>query len=138
MLSSPVASSVTLAVAAAAVSVGVSASGFFFNDTATTEIYALSLHDALPIFTVRVRLAVSSSPACRVRPLRSLWLSVQLPSVLCVPGLRLALVGTPGIVTGVGAAAERKGAVVGKGVEPRGARILKKKKRAERGRRGAA
>src|SRR5256885_7984418 len=23
--------------------------GFFFNDTATTEIYSLSLHDALPI-----------------------------------------------------------------------------------------
>src|SRR5258706_8435825 len=26
---------------------------FFFNDTATTEIYTLSLHDALPIFTKR-------------------------------------------------------------------------------------
>src|SRR6202046_5884637 len=26
------------------------ASVFFFNDTATTEIYTLSLHDALPIF----------------------------------------------------------------------------------------
>src|SRR3712207_7952655 len=26
---------------------------FFFNDTATTEIYTLSLHDALPIFAVR-------------------------------------------------------------------------------------
>src|SRR5690606_42160238 len=25
-------------------------SRFFFNDTATTEIYTLSLHDALPIF----------------------------------------------------------------------------------------
>src|SRR2546430_17606349 len=24
---------------------------FFFNDTATTEIYTLSLHDALPIFS---------------------------------------------------------------------------------------
>src|SRR5688572_33211920 len=24
---------------------------FFFNDTATTEIYTLSLHDALPIWT---------------------------------------------------------------------------------------
>ena len=24
--------------------------GFFFNDTATTEIYTLSLHDALPIW----------------------------------------------------------------------------------------
>src|SRR3712207_7343473 len=26
---------------------------FFFNDTATTEIYTLSLHDALPIFQGR-------------------------------------------------------------------------------------
>src|SRR3712207_8466542 len=26
---------------------------FFFNDTATTEIYTLSLHDALPIFLDR-------------------------------------------------------------------------------------
>src|SRR3712207_7404540 len=28
---------------------------FFFNDTATTEIYTLSLHDALPIFGVDPR-----------------------------------------------------------------------------------
>src|SRR5690349_23872152 len=26
---------------------------FFFNDTATTEIYTLSLHDALPIYDAR-------------------------------------------------------------------------------------
>src|SRR2546427_11924657 len=26
---------------------------FFFNDTATTEIYTLSLHDALPISVIR-------------------------------------------------------------------------------------
>src|SRR5256885_13481379 len=29
---------------------------FFFNDTATTEIYTLSLHDALPIYLARARL----------------------------------------------------------------------------------
>src|SRR2546429_993456 len=28
---------------------------FFFNDTATTEIYTLSLHDALPISRLRLR-----------------------------------------------------------------------------------
>src|SRR2546430_3478424 len=28
---------------------------FFFNDTATTEIYTLSLHDALPIYRAEVR-----------------------------------------------------------------------------------
>src|SRR2546421_4359589 len=30
---------------------------FFFNDTATTEIYTLSLHDALPISVAAVALA---------------------------------------------------------------------------------
>src|SRR2546430_12604525 len=30
---------------------------FFFNDTATTEIYTLSLHDALPISTGNVQLS---------------------------------------------------------------------------------
>src|SRR2546429_9181718 len=30
---------------------------FFFNDTATTEIYTLSLHDALPIAHPRVQLS---------------------------------------------------------------------------------
>src|SRR6202048_2966375 len=29
---------------------------FFFNDTATTEIYTLSLHDALPIYPWRTRI----------------------------------------------------------------------------------
>src|SRR5215211_5422825 len=31
---------------------------FFFNDTATTEIYTLSLHDALPICIARLESAV--------------------------------------------------------------------------------
>src|SRR5437016_14151830 len=31
---------------------------FFFNGPATTEIYTLSLHDALPILKVRCRLAL--------------------------------------------------------------------------------
>src|SRR3712207_6949012 len=33
---------------------------FFFNDTATTEIYTLSLHDALPIWATVVRLRLLS------------------------------------------------------------------------------
>src|SRR5256886_17436279 len=32
---------------------------FFFNDTATTEIYTLSLHDALPIFPPRPRWVIA-------------------------------------------------------------------------------
>src|SRR6266511_6487786 len=35
---------------------------FFFNDTATTEIYTLSLHDALPISSP------SAWPGCRTAP----------------------------------------------------------------------
>src|SRR3712207_8086507 len=34
---------------------------FFFNDTATTEIYTLSLHDALPIFDMARQLIDSLS-----------------------------------------------------------------------------
>src|SRR5687767_15443361 len=33
---------------------------FFFNDTATTEIYTLSLHDALPIWPPRASRAAAS------------------------------------------------------------------------------
>src|SRR3712207_8868531 len=36
---------------------------FFFNDTATTEIYTLSLHDSLPIYGAGG--AASSSLGCR-------------------------------------------------------------------------
>src|SRR3712207_7679022 len=41
---------------------------FFFNDTATTEIYTLSLHDALPIWRQRalVPLRADADPAARV------------------------------------------------------------------------
>src|SRR3712207_7726997 len=35
---------------------------FFFNDTATTEIYTLSLHDALPICRRRDRAASPPAP----------------------------------------------------------------------------
>src|SRR3990167_6891486 len=36
---------------------------FFFNDTATTEIHTLSLHDALPIFYLR-NFCRQPSPSC--------------------------------------------------------------------------
>src|SRR5256714_11937330 len=48
---------------------------FFFNDTATTEIYTLSLHDALPICSttsISSSLRSSSIIACRVSPSRML------------------------------------------------------------------
>src|SRR3712207_9394087 len=44
---------------------------FFFNDTATTEIYTLSLHDALPICDGAARLrARAAEPAGAGRRLR--------------------------------------------------------------------
>src|SRR5258706_8674615 len=44
---------------------------FFFNDTATTEIYTLSLHDALPIYTGSASRASSPSSASAAAPSRS-------------------------------------------------------------------
>src|SRR3712207_8435338 len=41
---------------------------FFFNDTATTEIYTLSLHDALPIWTGRRPSGGTGAPGCAGTP----------------------------------------------------------------------
>src|SRR2546429_2639320 len=57
---------------------------FFFNDTATTEIYTLSLHDALPISS-----ACRAGPALR-RELHALRLAVLgLHIIGPVPGTAL-------------------------------------------------
>src|SRR2546429_4639959 len=45
---------------------------FFFNDTATTEIYTLSLHDALPIYPDRRIAAGPGRPRRRRRGARRL------------------------------------------------------------------
>src|SRR5574337_2028398 len=65
---------------------------FFFNDTATTEIYTLSLHDALPIFqgycarlnrglgnraTCSVLALAGRASAVRYLPLAPRWLAVE-------------------------------------------------------------
>src|SRR5215216_7914086 len=39
---------------------------FFFNDTATTEIYTLSLHDALPISDLAQLRAYRARPLCQI------------------------------------------------------------------------
>src|SRR3712207_9287323 len=44
---------------------------FFFNDTATTEIYTLSLHDALPIFTCGASHISSPRPCSACSPCRA-------------------------------------------------------------------
>src|SRR5438309_9213586 len=38
---------------------------FFFNDTATTEIYTLSLHDALPIYKEVPGMSLRDSDSCK-------------------------------------------------------------------------
>src|SRR3712207_6963209 len=63
---------------------------FFFNDTATTEIYTLSLHDALPI--CRIAPCKSAHPKAvppRVAPLRSNpWRSTDSRLRPCGPARR--------------------------------------------------
>ena len=55
---------------------------FFFNDTATTEIYTLSLHDALPIYS-KPSLSSLSILYCVVDflllRLVARWVSTQIP-----------------------------------------------------------
>src|SRR2546422_6422396 len=41
---------------------------FFFNDTATTEIYTLSLHDALPILSMKSSSIVRLPSYCTFPP----------------------------------------------------------------------
>src|SRR6266700_7813854 len=57
---------------------------FFFNDTATTEIYTLSLHDALPI------LIATGEGAYDGRPQRVRWhgeaVRQRIPITLCAEG----------------------------------------------------
>src|SRR2546429_6403484 len=50
---------------------------FFFNDTATTEIYTLSLHDALPISVQKGSLVPSITGESGFR--RRLWIGPCIP-----------------------------------------------------------
>src|SRR5438874_7354788 len=54
---------------------------FFFNDTPTTEIYTLSLHDALPISS-------STSPGCAAGSRRQRWPSRKASSAHDRPASR--------------------------------------------------
>src|SRR5689334_11047177 len=50
---------------------------FFFNDTATTEIYTLSLHDALPIFVAVLAVILIAKPAIALLIVLALGYSVR-------------------------------------------------------------
>src|SRR5256885_13712130 len=59
---------------------------FFFNDTATTEIYTLSLHDALPISLIMPPLPLLPSIASQSRmPVLRPWRSEEHTSELQSP-----------------------------------------------------
>ena len=59
---------------------------FFFNDTATTEIYTLSLHDALPIFMANepIPLSVMERPGCFFRNGRETKRNYLAENLCCV------------------------------------------------------
>src|SRR5205807_10429939 len=54
---------------------------FFFNDTPTTEIYTLSLHDALPIYR-HVQVAVAAEDAEDLHLVRVELIAVEGPEAL--------------------------------------------------------
>src|SRR3989475_11256534 len=58
---------------------------FFFNDTATTEIYTLSLHDALPIFRQSARQRRAEMPYSDEADERSAGRRSEMLEKLLVP-----------------------------------------------------
>src|SRR3712207_8357384 len=69
---------------------------FFFNDTATTEIYTLSLHDALPICVTSrswdaVWVTVGCTDVCHTRPGSPLNVIVEEVPVVLASGTALAV-----------------------------------------------
>src|SRR3712207_8299271 len=63
---------------------------FFFNDTATTEIYTLSLHDALPIFTNGCSRNAAEPASVTPAPSKA-SASWGTPELHHLPSLRLAV-----------------------------------------------
>src|SRR2546426_10176708 len=100
---------------------------FFFNDTATTEIYTLSLHDALPISRPTARRAALGvgvpgvrRPGCAPRP--------SARPVDAGPAYARARLHRSGAARPGAAGQDRKRGVWGKRVDLGGRRIIKKKK----------
>src|SRR5258708_5843671 len=71
---------------------------FFFNDTATTEIYTLSLHDALPICPIisaipAVLVAYLTSPVLALMVTAAFFVIQQLENHVIVPQVMKKAVG---------------------------------------------
>src|SRR5438552_11853950 len=76
---------------------------FFFNDPATTEIYTLSLHDALPISRLSSNVTVAVyTPGSRFKASRAV--AGQLPHVILEMCSRTVAVSAACRATGVGCA----------------------------------
>src|SRR5262250_3057369 len=93
---------------------------FFFNDTATTEIYTLSLHDALPILSFYGSLSIGLRPSSRLAYLYGgLWFyAFPILGALFLPLALLAAVrltgrrSTPLVLVIVGLAVGTIGATI--------------------------
>src|SRR5471030_2159062 len=77
---------------------------FFFNDTATTEIYTLSLHDALPIYG-RPQPGHGGAEGHQLLELALLALAHRLAAIAVLPAALLVL--TDGLQLRLGAARDR-------------------------------
>ena len=76
---------------------------FFFNDTATTEIYTLSLHDALPISVPALRSRVGYRPVKPVaaHTMRRTFFSSWSPLAVLTPKVMKSMwTESPKLVTG--------------------------------------
>src|SRR5215203_965195 len=86
---------------------------FFFNDTATTEIYTLSLHDALPISWRRPSavaawrvIPVMTSGTVIPKKVQAMWAHRRKDAIGEVPGLR-------SVATAIGKPCRRKASTGG-------------------------
>src|SRR2546422_11416805 len=68
---------------------------FFFNDTATTEIYTLSLHDALPISSLYDGVMKELEKEAGIKPLQVWWTVTHTHSApeIGPPGLPAVFMG---------------------------------------------
>src|SRR6266496_852478 len=87
---------------------------FFFNDTATTEIYTLSLHDALPIFP-RFRATYQALAPAAPAKLAASEMPSAVPVLRCSRPARIACTAsaarTPSAISGTHEAGIRPGPV---------------------------
>src|SRR3712207_7986507 len=92
---------------------------FFFNDTATTEIYTLSLHDALPICYLRGDVLIEvakKSGAEAIHPGYG-FLSERAPFIQAVRDAGLTFIGpSPEAVTAMGDKTEARKRAIDAGV----------------------